>query len=130
VAQADVEALRVGYEAMARGDFDAVLALMDPEVEMHDRPEIPDPRTYRGHEGVLTALGQNFETFDDVELLPEEIFDAGDRIVVFIRLRGRGRVSGVPVEDRLAHLWTLRDGKAMSLQVYSDRAEALRVAGL
>jgi ketosteroid isomerase-like protein len=130
VAQEDIERMRAGYEAMRRGDFNAVLDLMDPEIEIRDRPEIPDPQTYRGREGVLSALSRNFESFDDLEMVPESIVEGGDKMVVCILLRGRGRISGVPVEDRLAHLWSLRDGRAVALQVYSDPAEALRAAGL
>lgn len=130
MAQEDVDRLRAGYEAMGRGDFGAVLDLMDPEIEIRDRPEVPDPQTYRGREGVLAALSQNFETFDDLEMLPERFIDGGDKMVVCILLRGRGRGSGVPVEDRLAHLWSIRDGRAVALQVYSDPAEALKAAGL
>lgn len=122
--------MRAGYEAMGRGDFNAVLDLMDPEIEIHDRPEIPDPQTYRGREGVLSALSQNLESFDDLEMVPESFVEEGDQMVVCILLRGRGRVSGVPVEDRLAHRWTIRDGRAVALQVYSDPADALRAAGL
>jgi ketosteroid isomerase-like protein len=130
VAQEDIDRMRAGYEAMGRGDFNAVLDLMDPEIEIRDRPEIPDPQTYRGREGVLTALSRNLDSFDDLEMVPESFVEGGDQMVVCILLRGRGRISGVPVEDRLAHLWTIRDGRAVALQVYSDPAEALRAAGL
>jgi len=41
---------------------------------------------------------------------------------------GRGRGSGVPVEETIAHLWTVRDGKAVALQVYTDPDDALRDA--
>jgi uncharacterized protein len=124
------ERIRSGYEALARGDLDEVLELMDPEVVMRDRPEIPDPGVYRGHEGVLAALAQSLDYFDEVRFVPEEIHDAGDNVVVVLRMHGRGKESGVPVEERIAHLWTIRDDKAKSLQVYSDPEEALADAGI
>jgi ketosteroid isomerase-like protein len=122
--------MRGGYEAMTRGDFEAVLALMDPEVEVHDRPEVPDAGSYHGHEGVLAALRQSFDTFDEFRIVPEQFIDAGDRVVVIIRMMGRGRASGVGVEDRIAHLWRIRDGRAIHLQVYSDPGAALAAVGL
>lgn len=122
--------MRQGYDALAREDFETVLELMDPEVEVHDRPESPDARTYHGHEGVLTALRLNFDAFDDLRFVPEEFVGADDHVVVVIRLAGRGKVSGVPVEDRIAHHWSIRDGKAVRLQVFSDPAEARKAAGL
>jgi ketosteroid isomerase-like protein len=130
MAQEDIDRMRAGYEAMGRGDFQAVLDLMDPDIELTDRPEIPDPQTYRGRDGVMAALQRNVDSFDEFELIPESFRENGDRIVVTLLMRGRGRVSGVPVEDRLAHLWTLRDGRAVECQVYSDPDDALRAAGL
>ena len=49
-------------------------------------------------------------------------------IVVVLRMHGRGRGSGVPVEERIAHLWLIRDGKAAEMRVYSDPQDALRDA--
>jgi ketosteroid isomerase-like protein len=125
-----VEIMRQGYDALAREDFEAILELMDPQIEIHDRPEAPDARSYHGHEGVLTALGLNLETFEELRFEPEQFIADDDQIVVIVRLHGRGKVSGAPVEDRIAHHWSIRDGKAVRLQVFSDPSEALRAAGL
>jgi uncharacterized protein len=128
MASENVERMRAAYEAVGRGETDRIFDLMDPEVEISDRPEIPDPRTYRGHEGVAQALGQSDETFETLEFIPERFVEVENKIVVILLMRGRGRGSGVPVEDRIAHLWTLRDGRAYRLQVYSDPEEAVAVA--
>jgi hypothetical protein len=45
--------------------------------------------------------------------------------LVFARLVAVGHESGVPVELETNHLWTVRKGRAISLCVYRDRAEAL-----
>ena len=130
ISDENIEMMRGGYNAVIKGDFDGVLELMDPEIEIHDRPEAPDARTYHGHEGVLAALQLSLDTFDDLRFEPEEFIGAGDEVVVILRFTGRGKVSGVPVEDRIAHHWSLRDGKAVRLQVFSDPAEARQAAGL
>jgi len=49
-------------------------------------------------------------------------------VVVLTRYRGRGRGSGVEVDVEGAHVWRLRDGKAVRLEVFADRERALRVA--
>ena len=126
----NIEILRQGYEAVNRGDLGAVLGIVDREVEIRDRPEAPDPAVYRGHEGALAAFDVSADTFEELRFLPEEFVAGGDHVVVVIRLLGRGRGSGVPVEDRVVHLWTMRDGKAVALQVYSDVDDALEAAGL
>jgi uncharacterized protein len=130
MSQENIELMRRGYDAMQRRDIETLLSLLDPEVEMHDRPEAPDARSYRGHEGVLTALRVSLDAFADFRLEPERFHDGGEQVVVVLRMIGTGNVSGVPVEERIAHLWTIRDGRAIRLQVYSDPADALAAAGL
>lgn len=125
------ELLERGYAALQRGDLDAMLKLLDPEVEIRDRPESPDAGVYHGREGVLEALGLNEDAFESFELEPERFVEMGAHVVVILIMRVRGRESGVPVEERIAHLWSVRDGRATRLQVYTDPddaiAEALRI---
>ena len=51
-------------------------------------------------------------------------------MVVLTRYRGRGKGSGAIVDEEGAHLWKMRDGKAVQLVVFADRAKALAAAGL
>jgi ketosteroid isomerase-like protein len=81
---------------------------------------------------VARYLDKVNEAFDDYRMLPEEFIDAGeDRVLVFSREGGRGKGSGAEVETHpTAHLWTLRDGKAVRMQSYWERSEALEAAGV
>jgi ketosteroid isomerase-like protein len=58
--------------------------------------------------------------------------DAGeDRVLVFSREGGRGTGSGAEVQtNATAHLWTMRDGKAIRMESYWERSEVLEAAGL
>jgi ketosteroid isomerase-like protein len=125
MSEENVELVRTIYERFRAGDFDGALALHHPDIEVRDRPEAPDPQVYRGHEGVLRSLNASRATFQGLEIVPEEFIDAGDGVVVVFRFLGTGRESGVPVEERLAHVWTIRDGKAVRMTVHSGRDEAL-----
>jgi uncharacterized protein len=125
---ANEELIRSAYGAFARDDLEAAMELIDPDVVVRDRPEAPDPRTYRGREGVLDALASSDESFEEFELQPLRWVATGDHVVIELRMSGRGRGSGVPVEETIAHLWTVRDGKLVALQVYSDPEDALRDA--
>jgi ketosteroid isomerase-like protein len=126
----NVRAMRRGYEAVMNGDFDAIQELLSPEVEMHDRAESPDPGTYSGPDGARSAMNATYDYFDDVELVPERFHEGDDCIVVEVVLRGRGKGSGVPVEEHLAHLWRLRDDQPYYMQAYTRVEDALRDAGI
>jgi ketosteroid isomerase-like protein len=60
----------------------------------------------------------------------DEIIDAGDRILVAGRMSGRGKTSGVEVGVDEYHVWTVHDGRPVRMQMYHDRDEALRAAGM
>ena len=128
--ESNVERLRRGYEALSRGDYEAVRELLDPTILLRDRPEVPDARSYRGYEGMLTTLRDTSDSFEDFRHDPRQFFENGDRIVAVLDMTGRGRASGVPVAERIAHLWTLRDGLAIELRAFTDPADALEEAGL
>lgn len=127
----NVDTLRTGYEAFARRDLDAALDMMDPEVEAHDPPEMPDAAVHRGREAVRRDWEHTLDLFEDFTIDIEEILEAGEtELVAFLYYRGRGRESGAEVEARLAHVWTIREGKAIRLRQYLDRAAALAAVGL
>jgi ketosteroid isomerase-like protein len=73
-----------------------------------------------------------FEAIEDYRMNPEEFIDAGgDQVLVFSREGGRGKQSGAEVVTHpTAHLWTLRNGKAIRMQSYWERSDALEAAGL
>jgi ketosteroid isomerase-like protein len=57
-------------------------------------------------------------------------FERGDQIVAFVLNRLRPRGSSAILEGRIAHVWTMRSGKACRCEVFLDRAEALEAVGL
>jgi ketosteroid isomerase-like protein len=72
------------------------------------------------------------EVFDDYRMVAEEFIDAGDdQVLVFSREGGSGKGSGAPVQTHpTAHLWTIRNGKAVRMQSFWERSDALAAVGL
>jgi ketosteroid isomerase-like protein len=53
MSQENVDLVRRGYEALARGDFDALFQVLDPDVEIRDAANFPEAGVYRGrHHGI------------------------------------------------------------------------------
>ena len=127
---ASTDVVRRLYEAINRRDAEAGFAMLAPEFEW----EVPERSllggTHRGHGEVREALFAELEVFDVSRVDPEELFEGEDRVVAFVRQTVRGGASGAPVEIRIGHLWTLRGGKAVRLQVFPEREQALEAAGL
>jgi ketosteroid isomerase-like protein len=131
MSRGDVEFLRQGYEALARGDLETFTELsrerLGPDFEFH---HVWDGRVFRGFEGTMEWISDARETWDDYSQELEEIVEAGDRVVVVIRLSARGGESGVPVAQELAVVWRFEDGKAVEARSYTTREEALSAAGI
>jgi ketosteroid isomerase-like protein len=64
------------------------------------------------------------------ELTVESLHDAGDKVVAVMRQHGRAKATGLPIDMTFGMVFTLRDGKQIRMQMYSDPAEALAAAGL
>ena len=50
--------------------------------------------------------------------------------MVFVKIRARPKGSSAEIELRNGHLWTFRDGKAISLRMFPKPEEVLEAAGL
>jgi ketosteroid isomerase-like protein len=113
-------------DAWNRRDLDAALERMHPECETRGA-EVTEP--LRGHAGVAAAFRDWFEAFEEFAIEPEGRLEQGDRVLVPMRQRARGKGSGVEVEERFYQLFTLRDGKVFRFEEFSDEAEALQALG-
>ena len=127
MSQENVDNLRMGFEAYVRGDLDEALAGLDPDVVYQQAG--PEPAV-RGRDAVRAAWERWEAEWGEMEMTSEEIIDAGDHLIQAILFRGRGRGSGVEVEGRFFQVHTVKDGKAVRWEEFSDRAEALEAVGL
>jgi len=127
----NVEAVRRGYEAFNRGDIEASLTTLHPEIEWHTYI-VPGPGggTYHGHDGVRELWSDARRIFGEFRNVPEDLFEAGEHVVAFVRVEGVGTKSGIAVQARIAHVHTFREGKIRRVESFEDRDEALRVAGI
>jgi ketosteroid isomerase-like protein len=131
MASQNVEVVRRGYELFNRGEIDAAIEGMDPDIEWTVLEVLPDTQTYHGPEGVRRFWERWRETFEEFQVEPEELLDAGDQVVVVFSPRGRGRGSGATVQSpAIAQVWTLREGKPVRVEMYPSRATALEAVGL
>ena len=78
----------------------------------------------------MQFLSRLSEAWEEFRWEPTEYRDAGDQIVVFIRMTARGRGSGIEVQQDMTHVCDIRDGKLVRHETFFDRAEALEATGL
>jgi ketosteroid isomerase-like protein len=104
---------------------------LDEEYELRLPGGYPEGEpVFTGREGLARLLAMLRDAWAEWRFEPERFIDAGDQVVVFVRVVAKGSASGVPIELPDAHVVTLRGGRLTSTCVYRDRSEALEAAGL
>jgi ketosteroid isomerase-like protein len=133
MSQENVEAVRRGLEAHNAGDAAGFLELWDPECEWFTVTGSQlDAAPYRGHQGIRQYLTERAETWTELRFDPERILEGkDDEVVVAVGcLRGEGRQSTIPVEQRIGLVYKLRSRKVWFCRAYRDPKDALEAVGL
>jgi ketosteroid isomerase-like protein len=125
------ERLRAGIEEFNRTGR-IPTDLYAPEFELHQASSIVDTAgVFHGPDAPQASLDELSESFEDMTFEPERILEApGGEVVVLIHAFGRGRASGLELDNHIAWVWTFRDGKATRLVVYEEQGDALEAVGL
>jgi ketosteroid isomerase-like protein len=122
MSQENVEIVRRFLSA----SVEEAMPYADAEIVWNPVEELPT----EGHDAVLDSLAHWKAEWDDYEVLPEEFVDSGEHVVATVRLKGRGRGSGVQIDARFYDVYTLREGKIVRMDQFTERSEALEAAGL
>jgi uncharacterized protein len=126
MAPGNADLIRPIYEQWGRGNWQPRFEVYDPRMEWGWSDEFP------GLEGVcedwrdpnprlLNWLGE----WEHWRVEADHYLEIGGHVVVLARYRGRGKGSGVEIEQEGAHVFELRDGKVVRLEIFADRARAI-----
>jgi ketosteroid isomerase-like protein len=91
ITKESVEVVRVGFEAWSSGGVEALLELIDAEIEWTVRPDLPDASVYRGHDELRQLFARFEEVLDAQWVEPQEFIEAGRASVVVRFALGRPR---------------------------------------
>ena len=131
VSDEDVEVVRTVMEAFARRDAPAVTELQDPEFEFRSMlADLAGRQLPRGRGRAVLRRHRRAARATGTPRTRRTSRCRDGRVLVMYRVAGRGRQSGVPLDQEMAMLWTLRGGKLLFAQTYLDLSEALQDARL
>ena len=106
-------------------------AYYDENVEIRMPSEYPEgEQVLVGPRGMAEVIALLRDSWTSWRFEAEEVIDSGHCIVVLIRVVAEAAVSGLAFVQETAHVWTARDGRLTSIQIYRDRAQALEAVGL
>ena len=134
MSQENVEVVRRGTEEWLRGNLEAWVETIDPEIgwdiSTHPLPDVPNRG--RGREALITdMLATYLSGWNDYSAEIREVSEAGEQEVILVMHEtATMRDTGVLLERDLVQLWTVRDGKGVFVRVFRTKNEALEAAGL
>jgi len=130
MSQQNVEVVREIY-ADPRGLIGAAADRATTDVEFDFTDVYPDRPVLKGVEEMRRFRETGPWSGSPIHIEPERFFDLdGDRVVAFVRVSATGRDSGVEIEIKAAHEFTIRGGLIVRFKAYGDRRQALEAAGL
>ena len=129
MSEENVERTREFIDAYNRRDFDAATRWFDPNIEWV-LPEHQRSDSAIGVKGIIRFWEGLDETFDELQLRPQEYVDAGDRVATRLRHFARGKGSGLELDNELYHqVTTFRDGTIVRIEYVTTWGKALELAG-
>jgi ketosteroid isomerase-like protein len=132
MSQENVEIVKAIFKAWEDRDPDAALRLIDPSVEVDvTAAEVWGERDIvHGHDALQRFLTGLLEAWQELEFFPETFIEAGDEVVVHLRITGRGRGSGVFTERYGASVYTVRSGMVTRWRAFETLSDATKAAGI
>jgi ketosteroid isomerase-like protein len=110
------------------GEPELMLGEYAEDAELDLSAVFTDMPVFRGHEGIRAQVDHLWQTWEGLRMESLDVLDVGGkRFVVDVRLWGRGKRSGVEVDQRFAFLYTLREGdhKIVRAQLFPSTQTAL-----
>jgi ketosteroid isomerase-like protein len=124
MSQENVEVVRAYFDARRNGR-EGVFDFLSPRVEWAARSDLPDTQTYIGHRGVRALQNRFREVMDDIWFEPDDFILVGEQVLVPLRWGGRGRGSGVVVEEQAeAWIFTVEGEVITRVQEYPTKKAA------
>jgi ketosteroid isomerase-like protein len=129
MAGSNADLVRERFEPMRDAEVEALLPLIHPEFEVTTPPGLAaEPDTYRGHEGIRRYFESFYEVMDRISFEPHDFIAVGERVVVPVTLRARGRTTGIETAQKIVQVWELKDEKAYRIEIYATLDEAMEAA--
>jgi ketosteroid isomerase-like protein len=85
---------------------------------------------FSGPAGVSVYVRRMLQQWERLTVEAKHIQAVGDTVLVHVVQHGKGRASGIEVDDRYFMLYTFRGDKVVRIELVRDKTDALEAAGL
>ena len=121
--------MRSSYEDFNRGDLEAWLGWFSPDATWQAAREDPDAALHSGIDEIRRYVEGWIEAYEDLRCEPRESSRASAGYLIWVRVTGTGRTSGIPLDMEQAQVMTVRDGRIVGTHEYFDRSRGFGGGG-
>jgi uncharacterized protein len=126
VSPGNAELLAPIYEEWGRGNWRPRFELYHPEMEWGWSEEFPGlAGVYQDPRDPNPRLRAWLSEWEHWRAEAEDYLEFGDHVVVLASYYGQGKGSGVEIHQDGAHVFELRDGKVVRLEIFANREKAI-----
>ena len=119
-----IDVVRRQYDASAARDLNALRGTLAPDVAWTEMAGFPLGGTYRTPEGVTSNVMEKLaEEWDDWAVHPDTFVADGENVVALARYTAVNKATGKPIDVRVAHHFTVRDGLIIRFEQFVDTAK-------
>ena len=126
MASRNVDLIRPIYEDWGRGNWRTAFDVYDERMEWGWSSEFPGlAGVYEDPSDPNPRLRTWLSGWEFWRAEAEDFLELGDHVVVLASYHGRGKGSGVEIHQLGAHVFKLRDGKVVRLEIFVSREKAI-----
>ena len=128
----NADTLKSAYEGFARGDMDAVTETWTDDIrwEGTNDDKLPGGGRHEGKDAVAQALGRIAEAWEDFSVVPDELHESDDTVIVLGHAEGKAKETGNTAKWPFVHVYRMQDGKVREALILADTYELAKTLGI
>ncbi|MGH2500362.1 MAG: nuclear transport factor 2 family protein [Candidatus Limnocylindria bacterium] len=126
MASGNADLIKPIYREWSRGNWRPRFDVYHPHMEWGWSDEFPGlAGVYDDRRDPNPRLRSWLSEWEYWRVEADDYLELGDHVVVLARYHGRGKGSGVELQQEGAHVFELREGQVVRLEIFADRERAI-----
>lgn len=122
----NADLIRPIYTDWSRGNWRARFEVYDSHIEWGWSEEFPGlAGVFDDQRDPNPRLRSWLSPWEHWHVEADDYLELGDYVIVLTRYHGRGKGSGVEIHQQGAHVFKVRDGKIVRLEIFADKEKAI-----
>lgn len=116
-----IDVVRKHYAASEAGDLPGMMADFAPNIVWTEAAGFPTAGVYNGPQEIIDGVfGPTEAAWNGFSVGVERLLEDGDTVVMIGSYTATAKSTGIPLDIRTVHVWTVQDGKIVAFEQICD----------